>query len=221
GQHLSPMKSEPTSPFGRGSIFGRSPQSNSEPTSPFPSPGVGYPRAGYGGATSPARPIHPPPGYGGSPEAKSQSERDYQRSPAQPIHPPKAGHAAPGAGPSQNDILLGGSGSNDLTGPNSWISKTLRGSSTTLDPKSAPALVPARVYLRAADIPPPSVGAYGVVALRSKATPANRERLLRTCMAYRASLPPQKTLPSSIPPSNQMLTIWPLDEPDSTDASKD
>jgi len=40
-------------------------------------------------------------------------------------------------------------------------------------------------------------------------------------MAYRASLPPQKTLPNSIPPSNQMLTIWPLDEPDASDALKD
>jgi hypothetical protein len=85
----------------------------------------------------------------------------------------------------------------------------------------APRLVPARVYLRAADIPPPLIGAYGVVALRSKPTPANRERLLRTCIAYRASLPPQKTLPSHIPPSNQMVTIWPLDEPDASDALKD
>lgn len=85
----------------------------------------------------------------------------------------------------------------------------------------APRLVPARVYLRAADIPPLSIGAYGVVALRSKPTPANRERLLRTCIAYRASLPPQKTLPRSIPLSNQMLTIWPLDEPDASDALKD
>ena len=84
-----------------------------------------------------------------------------------------------------------------------------------------PRLVPARVYLRAADIPPPSIGAYGVVALRSKATPANRERLLRACIAYRASLPPQRTLPGSIPPSNQMLTIWPLDEPDASEAMKD
>ena len=84
-----------------------------------------------------------------------------------------------------------------------------------------PRLVPARVYLRAADIPPPSIGAYGVVALRSKPTPANRERLLRACIAYRASLPPQRTLPSSIPPGNQMLTIWPLDEPDASEALKD
>lgn len=84
-----------------------------------------------------------------------------------------------------------------------------------------PRLVPARIYLRAADIPPPSIGAYGVVAFRSKPTPANRERLLRTCIAYRASLPPQRTLPSSIPPSNQMLTIWPLDEPDASEALKD
>jgi hypothetical protein len=85
----------------------------------------------------------------------------------------------------------------------------------------APRLVPARIYLRAADIPPPSIGAYGVVALRSKPTPANRRRLLRTCIAYRASLPPQNTLPSNIPLSNQMLTIWPLDEPDASEALKD
>lgn len=84
-----------------------------------------------------------------------------------------------------------------------------------------PRLVPARIYLRAADIPPPSIGAYGVVAFRSKPTPANRERLLRACIAYRASLPPQRTLPGSIPPSNQMLTIWPLDEPDASEALKD
>ena len=84
-----------------------------------------------------------------------------------------------------------------------------------------PRLVPARIYLRAADIPPPSIGAYGVVAFRSKPTPANRERLLRTCIAYRASLPPQNRLPSSIPPIYQMLTIWPLDEPDASEALKD
>jgi hypothetical protein len=45
----------------------------------------------------------------------------------------------------------------------------------------APRLVPARVYLRAADIPPPSIGAYGVVALRSKPTPANRDLTRNLC----------------------------------------
>ena len=45
-------------------------------------------------------------------------------------------------------------------------------------PGAHPTLAPARSYLRAADIPPPSIGAYGVVALRAKPTSANRQRLL-------------------------------------------
>jgi hypothetical protein len=82
-------------------------------------------------------------------------------------------------------------------------------------------LVPARVYLRAADIPPPSIAAYGIVAFRSKSTPANREHLLRTCIAYSASLPRQNTLPNNIPLSVQMLTIWPLNEPNANEALTD
>ena len=40
-------------------------------------------------------------------------------------------------------------------------------------------------------------------------------------MAYVASLPRQSTLPASVPPSDQMLTIWPLDDPDSDKAKRD
>jgi hypothetical protein len=82
-------------------------------------------------------------------------------------------------------------------------------------------LVPARVYLRAADIPPRSVGAYGIVALSSKPTAANRQHLLRTCAAYVAHLPRQEFLPSYVSPSDQMLTIWPLDDPDAQAAKND
>lgn len=102
------------------------------------------------------------------------------------------------------------------------------GSGGTSPPTSSPMsvpdslrLVPARVYLHAADIPPASVAAYGIVAFRSKPTPANREHLFRTCVAYAASLPRQNMLPSSIPVSSQMLTIWPLDNPAAKEALND
>jgi hypothetical protein len=78
------------------------------------------------------------------------------------------------------------------------------------DPAPAPAtlprptppvtkLVPVRSYLRAADIPPPQIGAYGVVAFRSKPTSASRDRLLKVCAAFTAHLPPKESLPPSVP----------------------
>jgi len=65
------------------------------------------------------------------------------------------------------------------------------------------------------------IGAYGVVALRSRPTPANRARLLMACRAYTAYLPRQDTLPPSVPLSDQMITIWPLDQPDAQEAKQD
>jgi hypothetical protein len=134
----------------------------------------------------------PPTSTGGAPNVKSAPKSVAPQGQPQP---PTSGDRAPGA-------------------------EGARPQSEIIRPP-APRLVPARIYLRAADIPPPSIGAYGVVAFRSKPTPANRQRLVRTCIAYRASLPPQNRLPSSIPPIYQMLTIWPLDEPDASEALKD
>jgi hypothetical protein len=82
-------------------------------------------------------------------------------------------------------------------------------------------LVPVRAYLRSSEIPPPTVGAYGVVAFRAKPTPASRSRLLMTCTAFVASIEAQKSLPSTVAVSDQMLTIWPLDDPSSPNAEKD
>jgi hypothetical protein len=82
-------------------------------------------------------------------------------------------------------------------------------------------LVPARLYLRAVDIPPPGVGAYGVVAFRSKPTSANRSRLLNACSAFKAHLPRSEPLLSSVPIQDQMLTIWPLDNPGAPEAVAD
>jgi hypothetical protein len=82
-------------------------------------------------------------------------------------------------------------------------------------------LVPVRAYLRSSEIPPASIGAYGIVAFRAKPTSANRDRLLMTCAAYVASIPPQKSVPNSVSVGDEMLTIWPLDDPSSPDAAKD
>jgi len=82
-------------------------------------------------------------------------------------------------------------------------------------------LVPTRAYVRATDIPPPGIGAYGVVSFRARPTSATRARLLMTCAAYKAYLPPQMSLPSSVRIGDQMLTIWPLDNPSAPQALAD
>jgi hypothetical protein len=80
-------------------------------------------------------------------------------------------------------------------------------------PNSSPRLTPARAFLPAKDIPPPNLGGYGVVALKAKATPASKERLEMLCQSFLATLPPQQSLPASIPTNQQMITIWPIDDP--------
>jgi hypothetical protein len=77
----------------------------------------------------------------------------------------------------------------------------------------SPQLTPSRAFLRAADIPPPDVGAYGVVALKARATSASSARLNMLCHAYLSSLPAQQDLPASISISQQMVTIWPVQDP--------
>jgi hypothetical protein len=87
--------------------------------------------------------------------------------------------------------------------------------------ESSRELVPVRAYLKSSEIPPKSIGAYGVVAFRARPTSASRSRLLMVCAAYVASIPTQKSVPGSVSISDQMLTIWPLDEPSSPEAAKD
>lgn len=95
-----------------------------------------------------------------------------------------------------------------LGGPNSQVGKPgqIFGEPNAVT-KHPARLAPARIYLRAADIPPAGVAAYGVVAFRAKPTSTTRDRLARVCEAYKAYLPSQKSLPASIPLSDQMLTI--------------
>lgn len=80
-------------------------------------------------------------------------------------------------------------------------------------PAPAASLRPVRAFMRAADVPPPTVGAYGLVAFRAKPTSATRARLLMACTAFIASLPRQQDLAGIVPVSEQMVTIWPVDDP--------
>jgi hypothetical protein len=80
-------------------------------------------------------------------------------------------------------------------------------------------LTPVREYLRAKDIPPPGAGAYGLVVFHSKPTPANRAKLIMVCKSFQAYFPRSET--SGVPVTDQMITIWPLDDPNAEMAKAD
>ena len=80
-------------------------------------------------------------------------------------------------------------------------------------------LQPVRAYLRARDIPPAGAGAYGLVVFQSTATPANRPKLKMVCNAFVAFFPRNET--SSAPLEDQMITVWPLDNPSAPQAKRD
>jgi hypothetical protein len=82
-------------------------------------------------------------------------------------------------------------------------------------------LVPVRAFLKGSDIPPPNIGAYGVFAFRAKPTSVTRERLKRACASFVTHLARQRDIPNSVPVSDQMLTVWPLEAPDAAEAKKD
>jgi len=74
-------------------------------------------------------------------------------------------------------------------------------------------LIPTRAFLPSKSIPPADVGAYGLVALRAKPTPANTARLNMLCVAFIKSLPSRYSLPVGMPVTQEMITIWPIDDP--------
>lgn len=80
-------------------------------------------------------------------------------------------------------------------------------------------LEPVRAYLRAREIPPAGAGAYGLVVFHSKATSANQAKLTMVCNSFVAFFPRQET--ASAPLKDQMVTIWPLDNPDAKQARND
>jgi hypothetical protein len=84
-----------------------------------------------------------------------------------------------------------------------------------------PSLIPVRDFLAAAQIPPAGVGAYGLVVFKSKATDANRKKLLMICTSFVAHFARNNSIPASVPMNDRMMTVWPLDNPQAPEASND
>jgi hypothetical protein len=80
-------------------------------------------------------------------------------------------------------------------------------------------LLPVRAYLRADQIPPSGAGAYGLVVLHSRPTAANRAKLTMVCKSFVAHFPRKETAKALL--SDQMITVWPLDNPGAKKAKKD
>ena len=80
-------------------------------------------------------------------------------------------------------------------------------------------LQPVRAWLRAQDIPPIGAGAYGLIVFHSKPTPASRQKLKMVCAAFVAFFPRSET--ATVPLEDQMITVWPLDNPETKEAKED
>jgi hypothetical protein len=80
-------------------------------------------------------------------------------------------------------------------------------------------LQPLRAWLAAKDIPP-DAGAYGLVVFHSRPTSAaSREKLKTVCTAFVHFFPPAEL--ATVPADDQMITVWPIDNPDSREAKED
>jgi hypothetical protein len=186
--------------------------------------------------------------YSGAAEAKCKSQLDPDCNDASPPAADTAGPApAPANAPqgSSTDtgadrgdrraIEFGGGGSGNATdtttqtsgkviqrtGKGVWRSIGKRGgvSAKAVASDNNGPLQPVRAYLRARDIPPAGVGAYGLVVFHSRPTPANRAKLLMVCKSFVAYFP--RSEEASAPISDQMMTIWPVVRPDAPEIQKD
>ncbi|WP_156164383.1 hypothetical protein [Bradyrhizobium sp. LTSP885] len=127
----------------------------------------------------------------------------------------RAGH---GTGPAIESSPEGGGGGGPT--PHRAAIRPSSAATTTSESDSATTpLEPVRAYLRAREIPPAGAGAYGLVVFHSKATSANQAKLTMVCNSFVAFFPRQET--ASAPLKDQMVTIWPLDNPDAKQARND
>ena len=113
----------------------------------------------------------------------------------------------------------GGQGLSSVEGTDTG--STLFSSISPASSISPNSLVPVRQYVRASDIPPDGVGAYGILAFKSRPTDTTRPRLLKVCQAFKAYLPRRESIPTKVNVNEQMITIWPLDDPGADGARSD
>jgi hypothetical protein len=91
----------------------------------------------------------------------------------------------------------------------------------TVIPGAGVELLPVRAYRSVSEIPPSLVGAYGLVAFQTKATPSNRAKLLMVCRAFVATFPLDSQVPLSVPLRDRMMTIWPVEDSQNEALSRD
>ena len=103
--------------------------------------------------------------------------------------------------------------------PHPVINQVIINPGTGVSYVSVPALTPVREYLNATQIPPDGAGAYGLVVLQYKATSASAEKLKMVCDLYVKFFPRNET--STVPIADQMITIWPVDDPNAQQAKSD
>src|SRR5262249_25260322 len=72
-------------------------------------------------------------------------------------------------------------------------------------------VLPSRSFMGPHDIPPVNFAAYGIVAFPQNATSETAPRHRAVCEAFLASLPEASKI--DVPEKDQMVTIWPLDDP--------
>ena len=72
-------------------------------------------------------------------------------------------------------------------------------------------VLPSRSFMGPHDIPPVNFAAYGIVAFPQNATSETAPRHRAVCEAFLASLPEASKI--DVPEKEQMVTIWPLDDP--------
>jgi hypothetical protein len=86
-------------------------------------------------------------------------------------------------------------------------------------PSPANALFPVREYLSGKSIPPAGAGAYGIVVFQSLPTDASLPKLLMVCKSFIAHFP--RSAAVDWPLKDQMVTVWPVDDPDKLDKADD
>jgi hypothetical protein len=123
---------------------------------------------------------------------------------------------AVGGNVSGSELSVGGSvrGGEYNPSPSPYPNSTANNppaSTVSAGPPAANQVLTTRNFFGPHDIPPLNFAAYGIVAFPQKFTSETRHRHISICEAYVATLPPASS--SSAPPNNQMVTVWPIDNP--------
>ena len=77
-----------------------------------------------------------------------------------------------------------------------------------------------RALIEPAEMPPPDGMGYGIVAFTTRPLSHNIERYKSICEAYKATLISVLELPPNTPPSEQMVTYWPITNKNTPEAQR-